>query len=68
MTTDKQFTRWRKSSFSGDHETCVEAGIAARTVGVRDTKQHQQGPVLEFSTATWGLFVTRLKTSAHPIG
>jgi hypothetical protein len=55
--------RWRKSSFSGAQGgNCVE--VAARDgVLVRDTKQHEVGPVLRFTPGAWRRFADRVKRS-----
>ena len=50
----EKFTGWHKSTYSGNANSCVEIGHAADgAIGVRDTKQHGRGPVLEFSPAEW---------------
>lgn len=51
---------WRKSSKSAAGN-CVEVGTGRATVGVRDTKDHGEGPVLEFQPATWGRFLNSLR-------
>ncbi|WP_344948047.1 DUF397 domain-containing protein [Actinomadura miaoliensis] len=41
---------------------CVEVGRADDgIVGVRDTKQHGTGPVLEFSRGEWAVFVRKVR-------
>jgi Domain of unknown function (DUF397) len=55
------FSDWRKSSHSNSSGNCVEVAGAGGTVGVRDSKQHGRGPVLEFSRAEWEAFVRSAK-------
>jgi hypothetical protein len=58
MTIERTFTGWRKSSLSSGGDNCVEVGFADDgTIGVRDTKQHGEGPVLEFFPAEWEAFL-----------
>jgi hypothetical protein len=62
---DIQFFGWRKSRRSNSSANCVEVGTAPgrRVVGVRDSKQHGRGPVLEFAVPTWKVFLTVIRTS-----
>ncbi len=55
------FVGWRKSSYSNSSANCVEVADAGGTVGVRDSKQHGRGPVLEFNRAEWEAFVRSAK-------
>jgi Domain of unknown function (DUF397) len=65
---------WRKSSYSNSSANCVEvavmlpdAGGAVTTrVGVRDSKQHGSGPVLEFTAGTWHRFIAGAKAGELP--
>ena len=52
------FTGWRKSSLSSGGDNCVEVGFGDDgTIGVRDTKQHGEGPILVFHPGEWDAFV-----------
>jgi hypothetical protein len=58
MLSDGVFTQWRKSSLSSGGDNCVEVGFAADgSVGVRDTKQNGEGPVLVFFPSEWEAFL-----------
>jgi hypothetical protein len=63
--SEQKFADWRKSSFSGDGNSCVEVAAARHdagpAIGVRDTKDHGRGPILEFSAAAWQEFLGRIK-------
>ncbi|MEJ3655671.1 DUF397 domain-containing protein [Actinomycetes bacterium KLBMP 9759] len=47
---------WRKSSFSGSNNECVEVRRGKHAVEVRDSK-NPHGYVLRFTTAEWSAFV-----------
>jgi len=49
-----KFRGWRKSQYSNSSGACVEVAFAADgTTGIRDSKQHGRGPVLELSPRQW---------------
>lgn len=53
---------WITSSLSGPNSgQCVEIAFAPGWIGVRDTKQHGQGPVLAFTPAEWAAFVAGVR-------
>jgi hypothetical protein len=52
--------RWRKSSHSNGHSTCVEARACAGGVEVRDSK-NPGGPVLSYTPAEWAAFLHGVK-------
>jgi hypothetical protein len=55
---------WRTSSYSGDNGgTCVEVGMTAPAVAVRDST-HRDGPQLAFAPDTWKTFTNQLKATA----
>jgi len=52
---------WRTSSRSAANGACVEVGQGGAVVAVRDTKDREAGPVLEFPAGAWKRFASRLK-------
>jgi Domain of unknown function (DUF397) len=60
-------SEWHKSSYSNDSANCVEVANIQRVVGVRDSKQHGHGPVLEFSAAAWKAFLAATKDGAFDL-
>jgi Domain of unknown function (DUF397) len=59
--TDDGFARWRKSSYSDANGGCVEVAADERVIGVRDTRQFGQGPVIEFPAPAWLAFIASTK-------
>jgi hypothetical protein len=56
---------WRKSSYSGGAQDCVEVSRdLPGVVAVRDTKD-RSGPVLVFSSRDWRVFVGQVKNGTH---
>jgi Domain of unknown function (DUF397) len=61
--TDEDMSRalWRKSTFSGNGNDCVEAGVAeSGWVLVRDTT-NREGGTLSFPATAWRTFAAGLK-------
>jgi hypothetical protein len=55
-------SEWRKSSYSqASGGNCLEAGIGAQGVLVRDTKQAGVGPVLSVSADVWSTFLATIR-------
>ncbi|WP_190821882.1 DUF397 domain-containing protein [Saccharopolyspora pogona] len=51
---------WRKSSYSGGGNACVEIGVAPAVVGVRDTKDRSYG-TLAVTPERFADFLTAIK-------
>ncbi|HEY0717388.1 MAG TPA: DUF397 domain-containing protein [Streptosporangiaceae bacterium] len=56
---------WRKSSYSGGDNNCVEIGTAGVDVAVRDTKD-LRGDALRFSATAWQGFTQSICRPAVP--
>ncbi len=54
------FLNWRKSTYSGNGEACVELGGMPGGVLVRDTTD-QGGAILSLNSAAWTAFLATLR-------
>jgi hypothetical protein len=65
----EKFTHWWKATRSGSTAgNCVEVAFAAdATVGVRDSKAGNAGPVLEVPFADWAAFVRSVRGGAFDL-
>ena len=63
MTSDSSPVLWRKSSYSGSGNNCVEVTAADRVVLVRDSKD-QAGPQLMLTAGQWRSFTAAVKDGA----
>jgi hypothetical protein len=53
--------RWRKSSFSGASNDCVEIALVETGAAVRDSK-NPDGPRLRFAHVGWADFLTAARS------
>lgn len=54
-------TAWRKSSYSGQAQNCVEVAVGLPgIVAVRDSK-NPEGPALALAPTAWGALASRVK-------
>jgi len=51
---------WRKSSYSGGGNNCVEVSTSPNAVGIRDTKDRKSGQ-LRVNASTWSAFLAAVK-------
>jgi hypothetical protein len=58
-------TWWRKSSYSGGDNNCVEVAATGVIVGVRDSKT-PHGEVLRFSPGAWQAFTRDVRRPSVP--
>lgn len=67
MSGPERYSGWRKSSYSGTGNNCVEAGRACgrSDVAVRDSAFGADGAVLEFGVGEWGAFIVAIKEGGH---
>jgi hypothetical protein len=52
-------TWWRKSSYSGGDNNCVEVGMTSAGIAVRDSK-NPHGDALSFGAGAWRVFTSDL--------
>jgi hypothetical protein len=65
MKHDLSNAKWRKSSFSGANNNCVEiAGNLPGIVAIRDS-QNPDGPALAVTRARWAAFTAALRAAEH---
>ena len=60
--SDEAVSGWRTATYTGGQGNCVEVGMSATTVAVRDSKDRDGGPVLRFPPSAWQAFTRQLKS------
>jgi hypothetical protein len=60
IVSDLAGARWRKSSFSGAGNDCVELAVVSVGAAVRDSKNPDAGHI-EFANTGWGTFMGAIK-------
>ncbi len=60
IVSDLSGARWRKSSYSGAGNDCVELAVATVGAAVRDSKNPEVGHV-SFATTEWSAFLGAVK-------
>lgn len=58
--SETENTSWRKSSFSGSGEHCVEIARSSAACGIRDSKAGAGSPALLVSGAAFDSFLSRV--------
>lgn len=61
MTVPEGAGTWRKSSYSGEGQDCVEVRVRRATVGVRDSKD-PDGGFFELPAAGWQALTAALRS------
>jgi hypothetical protein len=56
---------WRKSSYSGGDNNCVEVGVTGESIAVRDTKNRQASAV-RFRASQWQSFTESINRPPPP--
>jgi hypothetical protein len=62
ITQSSEVPRWRKSSYSGSGNNCVEVAATSTAVAIRDSKD-PDGPALTFGPQAWESFTHAIKVS-----
>ncbi len=57
--------KWRKSSYSGANNECVELAVGVDGSAVRDSKLGESGPVLRLDAAAFASFLGAVKAGRH---
>lgn len=63
-SSDNTSGAWRKSSYSGGGNNCVEVATGPATVAVRDSK-NPEGGQLVLGASAWTAFTTAIKRGGY---
>jgi hypothetical protein len=63
---DFSTARWRKSDVSGDGG-CVEVAYANGVIGLRDSKDAGNGPILVFNQREWSAFLSGARSGEFDV-
>ncbi|GAA2137535.1 DUF397 domain-containing protein [Actinomadura napierensis] len=60
----ERYVHWHKSSYSEANGACLEISRSVSgTIGVRDSKQHSAGPILDFTAREWTAFLKTIRST-----
>jgi hypothetical protein len=58
---------WHKSTACTDGDSCVEVAYAGERIGIRDSKDDGEGPVLVLGGHQWRTFVARVRAGQYDL-
>ena len=67
MQPDFSRAQWRKSTISGDGG-CLKVAYAGGMIGLRDSKDGDDGPILVFTEHEWSAFLAGVRSGEFDPG